>query len=101
MNFLFRYANPHEFMRLSGVVLPVFAIATALCFAIGLYLGFSVPPDYQQGTTVILMFIHVPADVVAELAYGAIVWTVTAWRRAKAKLAALEKTPRGTAAPNT
>jgi heme exporter protein C len=72
MNFLFRYANPHEFMRLSGAVLPVFAVATALCLAIGLYLGFSVPPDYQQGTTVILMFIHVPADVVAELAYGTI-----------------------------
>jgi hypothetical protein len=36
MNFLFRYANPHEFMRLSGAVLPVFAIATALCFASGL-----------------------------------------------------------------
>src|ERR1700743_508611 len=72
MNFLFRYANPHEFMRLSGAVLPVFAIATTLCFAIGLYLGFSAPPDYQQGTTITLMFIHVPADVVAELAYGAI-----------------------------
>jgi len=72
MNFLFRYANPHEFMRLSGKVLPILVIATALCFAIGLYLGFSVPPDYQQGTTITLMFIHVPADVVAELAYGAI-----------------------------
>src|ERR1700677_2132327 len=72
MTFLFRYANPHEFMRLSGRILPVIAIATALCFGVGLYLGFSVPPDYQQGTTVALMFIHVPADVVAELAYGAI-----------------------------
>jgi heme exporter protein C len=72
MNFLFRYANPHEFMRLSGVLLPFVAIATALCFAIGLYLGFSVPPDYQQGTTVILMFVHVPADVAAMMIYGAI-----------------------------
>src|ERR1700677_2774993 len=72
MTFLFRYANPHEFMRLSGRILPVIAIATALCFGVGLYLGFSVPPDYQQGTTIALMFIHVPADVVAELAYGAI-----------------------------
>ena len=72
MNWLFRYANPHEFMRLSNVVLPITAIATAVAFAVGLYLGFSVPPDYQQGTTVTLMFIHVPADVVAELAYGAI-----------------------------
>ncbi|HEY0267493.1 MAG TPA: cytochrome c biogenesis protein CcsA, partial [Rhizomicrobium sp.] len=72
MNFLFRYANPHNFMRLSGAVLPVTAIATALCLAVGLYLGFRVPPDYQQGTTVTLLFIHVPADVVAELAYGVI-----------------------------
>ena len=72
MNWLFRYANPHEFMRLSRAVLPFTAIATAVAFALGLYLSFSVPPDYQQGTTVTLMFIHVPADVVAELAYGAI-----------------------------
>jgi heme exporter protein C len=59
-------------MRLSGAVLPFFAIATALCLAIGLYLGFSVPPDYQQGTTVTLMFIHVPADIVAMMVYGVI-----------------------------
>ncbi len=33
---------------------------------------------------------------------GATVWTVAGWRRAKAKLAALEKnTPRGTAAPES
>ncbi len=32
---------------------------------------------------------------------GAIVWTLMAWRRAKAKLAVLEKTSRGTAAPST
>jgi heme exporter protein C len=72
MNWLFRYANPHEFMRLSGMVLPVIAVATVLCLGVGLYLSFSVPPDYQQGTTVTMLFIHVPADVVAEIAYGAI-----------------------------
>lgn len=32
---------------------------------------------------------------------GAIVWTVTGWRRAKAKLAALEQTARDTGAPRT
>ena len=72
MNFLFRYANPHEFMRLSGKLLPFLAVATALCFAIGLYLGFSVPPDYQQGSTVALLFVHVPADIVAMMVYGTI-----------------------------
>jgi heme exporter protein C len=72
MNWLFQYANPHNFMRLSNLVLPVTAIATVLCLGIGLYLAFSVPPDYQQGTTVMMLFIHVPADVLAEIAYGAI-----------------------------
>jgi heme exporter protein C len=72
MNILFRYANPHNFMRLSGVVLPFTAMACLLCLAVGLFMAFSVPPDYQQGTTVMILFIHVPADLVAELAYGAI-----------------------------
>src|ERR1700761_6812727 len=98
MNFLFRYANPHEFMRLSGAVLPFFPIATALCFAVGLYLGFSVPPDYQQGTTVLMMFIHVPADVVAELAYGAIALCSLlslVWRHPLSDLAARAAAPLG------
>jgi heme exporter protein C len=69
MNWLFRYANPHNFMRLSGAVLPVTAVATVLCLGIGLYFSFSVPPDYQQGTTITLLFIHVPADLVAMAAY--------------------------------
>ena len=70
MNWLFRYANPHNFMRLSNVLLPITAVATALCLGVGLYLGFTVPADYQQGSTVLLLFIHVPADVAAEAAYG-------------------------------
>ena len=72
MNFLFRYANPHHFMRLSGAVLPFTAIATMLCLGAGLFLGFSAPPDYQQGRTVLLMFIHVPAATMAMSVYGAI-----------------------------
>ena len=44
-----------------------------VCLGVGLYLGFTAPPDSQQGRTVLIMFIHVPAVTVAELAYGAIV----------------------------
>jgi heme exporter protein C len=69
---LFALANPHNFMRLSRVLLPVAASATALTLLPGLYLAFTVPPDYQQGTTVMLMFAHVPTVTVAEIAYGAI-----------------------------
>jgi heme exporter protein C len=72
MNWLFRYANPHEFMRLSGAVLPFTAIAAALCLASALYLGFTAPPDYQQGRTVLILFIHVPAASCAMMVYGAI-----------------------------
>jgi heme exporter protein C len=37
--------------------------------AIGLWLGWSAPPDYQQGATVRIMFIHVPAAIMASFVY--------------------------------
>ena len=69
---MLRYANPAKFFAFSGVLLPWIAAGAALCLALGLWFGFRVPPDYQQGMTVTMMFIHVPADIVAEAAYGAI-----------------------------
>lgn len=72
MQFLFRYANPHNFMRLSGAVLPFTAIGAALALISGLYFSFSVPPDYQQGTTITILFIHVPAAIMAMVAYSSI-----------------------------
>jgi heme exporter protein C len=72
MQFLFRYANPVMFMRLSGAVLPFVAAATVIALAVGLYLGFTAPPDYQQGMTVLILFIHVPAATMAMSAYGAL-----------------------------
>lgn len=55
-------ANPTRFMSLSGALLPWIGGAAALIIAYGLYLAFfSAPPDYQQGHTVKIMFIHVPA----------------------------------------
>jgi heme exporter protein C len=72
MQFLFRYANPHNFMRLSGAVLPFTAVGAALALILGLYFSFSVPPDYQQGTTITILFIHVPAAIMAMVAYSSI-----------------------------
>lgn len=45
----------------------VIAIALA---AVGLYLGFTAPEDYQQGQTVRIMFIHVPAAQLSMFAYA-------------------------------
>lgn len=55
-------ANPTRFMALSGAILPwLTALATAVV-AYGLYLGLAASPaDYQQGETVRIMYLHVPA----------------------------------------
>ena len=63
---LWRYANPAEFMRLSGRVLPWSWGATAVCLGVGLLWGFFLTPDdYQQGATVKILFIHVPSALMA------------------------------------
>ncbi|MBV9570370.1 MAG: heme ABC transporter permease [Alphaproteobacteria bacterium] len=67
---MFAYANPKRFMEVSAPLLPWLAGATAVAFAAGLYLSVAAPPDYQQGDTVRIMFIHVPAAWVAMMAYG-------------------------------
>jgi heme exporter protein C len=95
---LFRYANPGEFMRLSRALLPFTAVAAALLLALGLYLGFTAPPDYQQGTTVTIMFIHVPAAFLAEGAYALIAIASLfslVWRHPLADVAARAAAPFG------
>jgi heme exporter protein C len=67
---MLRYANPTRFLQLTTPLLPWLGGATAVLFAVGLYLGLSVPPDYQQGETVRVMFLHVPAAWTAMMAYG-------------------------------
>jgi heme exporter protein C len=94
-----RFANPARFMRLSGAVLPWCAAATALMLGIGFYLALIVAPaDYQQGETVRIMFIHVPAAwmalfVYANMALASAVGLI--WRHPLADLAAREAAPIG------
>src|SRR5215212_64523 len=67
---LTRLANPARFMRLSGAMLPWLAGLTAALLAIGL--GWALllaPPDYQQGESVRIMFIHVPSAWMALSVY--------------------------------
>ena len=46
--------------------------------AIGLYMASGVPDDYQQGATVRIMFVHVPAAWLSLFAYSFIFLPVTA-----------------------
>jgi heme exporter protein C len=94
-------ANPTRFLALAQRLLPWLAILTAIAFAIGLYLAwFVAPDDYQQGSTVKIMFIHVPA---AWLAMG--IWALMSlsalgtlvWRHPLADVAAKTAAPIGAA----
>jgi heme exporter protein C len=76
-------ANPARFMSFSGRLLPWLAGAGALLVLAGLYLAwFVAPADYQQGETVRIMFLHVPAawlgmffySLMALSAIGTLVW---------------------------
>ncbi|TPE53841.1 heme ABC transporter permease [Amaricoccus solimangrovi] len=63
---LWRYANPSEFMRLSGAIQPWCWALAVIALGIGLIWGFFLTPDdYQQGATVKILFIHVPAALIA------------------------------------
>jgi len=80
---MLRFANPTLFLKLVRWLIPLAAGASAVLLAWGLYLVFAVSPeDYQQGATVRIMYIHVPAAWLALSCYslmalssvGSLVW---------------------------
>ena len=80
---MLKYANPTLFSGLVARLLPWLSGATALAFALGLWGAFfASPADYQQGDTVRIMYIHVPAAWLSMFCYatmtasalGTLVW---------------------------
>jgi heme exporter protein C len=63
-------ANPQRFLAFSRWAAPILAGIALVLAAVGLWYGWSVPPDYQQGATVRLLFIHVPSTFVGMGAYA-------------------------------
>jgi len=96
-----KLANPTNFLRLSGMVMPWLTGLTAILFATGLYLAFFVaPPDYQQGETVKIMFIHVPSAWLAMACYTVIAMSAVGslvWRHPLADVSAKAAAPIGAA----
>ena len=92
-------ANPTRFLELSGRISPWLAGATLLLLGVGLYLAFFVaPPDYQQGETVKIMFVHVPAAWLAMFGYTLIAMASLGsliWRHPLADVAAKTAAPIG------
>src|SRR5438128_8864605 len=93
-------ANPTRFLRIVDPVLPWLAAAAAIAFAAGIYLGSLAPDDYQQGATVKIMFIHVPAAWLGMFCWGlmslAALGTLV-WRHPLADVAAKSAAPIGAA----
>ena len=65
-----RFANPARFLRLSAALRPWALGVALLTLVAGLWLAlFDSPPDYQQGETVRIMYIHVPSAWMAMMVY--------------------------------
>src|SRR5712692_6201639 len=98
---LTRFANPARFMRASGVAMPWLGGAAAGLLALGLVWSLLLaPPDYQQGESVRIMFIHVPSAWMALSVYlfVAICSAVAlVWRHPLAEIAAQAAAPIGAA----
>ncbi|WP_274627164.1 heme ABC transporter permease [Arvimicrobium flavum] len=81
-NWLADLANPTRFVGLADRAIPLLGALSALVLAVGLYMSFAAPEDYQQGVTVRIMYIHVPFAwlsmmcyaVMALAALGTLVW---------------------------
>jgi heme exporter protein C len=67
-----RLANPTRFMDLSARLLPWIAGLAGMLLAVGLYMAFNAPPDYQQGHTAKIMFVHVPCAWLSMFVYALI-----------------------------
>jgi heme exporter protein C len=94
-----RFANPKRFLALADRLLPALSIAAALLLGAGLYLALiASPPDYQQGESVRIMYVHVPAAWMAMAAYASMVAaavTGLVWRHIVAELYARAVAPLG------
>lgn len=93
-------ANPTRFLALTDRALPWLAAATALLMAIGLQQAWMAPDDYQQGSTVKIMFVHVPNAWLAMFVW--IVMSLSAlgtlvWRHPLADVSAKAAAPLGAA----
>ncbi|MDG1335376.1 MAG: heme ABC transporter permease [Tateyamaria sp.] len=63
---LWKYANPVKFLGLSERILPWLWAGAFVCLIIGLVWGFFFTPnDFRQGSTVKIIYLHVPAALMA------------------------------------
>ena len=68
---MFKFSNPKRFQELSDNVYPWINFLAFVFILIGLYYSFfNSPPDYLQGETVRIMYIHVPSAWLSLMIYS-------------------------------
>ena len=94
-----KYFNPGRFNRIIDKILPFALISTLLLFIVGLYYALvASPPDYQQGESVRIMYIHVPAAWMALGVYSLIAVFSAAslvWKNPLSDMIAISASPIG------
>jgi heme exporter protein C len=76
------YANPKRFMTTSGVILPWVTVLSVICLIAGLIWGFYFTPDAERfGSTVKIIYLHVPAAMLAISAWmmmlvASLIWLI-------------------------
>lgn len=94
-----RFAAPARFLKLVALVQPAAGFVALAAGALGLWFAlFASPPDYQQGETVRIMYVHVPAAWMAMFVYAtmaAAAFSSFVWRHAVAEEYARAVAPLG------
>lgn len=80
LNALWEFANPRKFIATTDRVLPWVAWAAALMLVAGLVWGFFfTPDDFRQGSTVKIIYLHVPSALMAINAWLMMLVTSLVW----------------------
>ena len=79
---IWEFANPNNFLSIANKIVPIFLILTIITLSLGLVWGlFFTPEDYRQGSSVKIIFIHVPTAFLAINIYfmmllASIIWLI-------------------------
>lgn len=77
---IWEFANPKRFMGWSGPVMLWAFVLAGLSLSVGLVWGvFFTPDDFRQGSTVKIIYVHVPAAFLATSAWFAMVAASVIW----------------------
>jgi len=77
---LWEFANPRKFMATTEWLVPWSAALAALCLGVGLVWGFFyTPDDFRQGSTVKIIYLHVPSAMMAINAWAMMLVASLIW----------------------